>query len=91
MVFPALKKVFYWILEEMEEKMRQKLQEGNEQLERAKAIRAKVEAEKKKRAEAEAGEDNKKEEGAADEGDKKEEPKESAGEDMPDIPNLSLN
>ena len=74
-------------LEEMEKKMREKLKEGNDQLEKAKAMRAKAEAEKKKSEGSEGEEDDKKE--AAD--DDKKEASEESTEDMPDIPNLSLN
>ena len=74
---------------EMEKKMKLKLKEGNDALEQAKAARAKAEAEAKKKAgEGEAADDDKKE--AAAEDDKKEEA-DASKEDMPDIPNLSLN
>ena len=79
----------------MEKAMKEKLAAGNEQLEKAKAMRA--EAEAKKKAE-EGGDDDDKKEAAKEDDDKKEDdkkeeaPKEKDGEDdMPDIPNLSLN
>ncbi len=75
-------------LKEMEEAMKKRVAEGNDQLEKFQ------EAQKKKLVELKAkegkgegeGEDDKKE--AASEDDKKEE---ATGDDMPDIPNLSLN
>jgi len=77
-------------LEEMEKKMKQKLQEGNSQLETAKAMRAKAEAEAKKKG-GDADADDDKKEGATEDDKKEEAPKEESGDDMPDMPNLSLN
>ena len=72
-------------MEEMEKQMKTRLTEGNEALEKAKEMRQKATEEAKKKA----GEDETK---PAAEDDKKEEAeKEEAAEDMPDIPNLSLN
>ena len=78
-------------VKEMEKKMEEKLKEGNAQLEEAKSIRAKAEKDGKK----EGGDDDKKKEedkkeAAVEEEDKKEVATETE-EDMPDMPNLSLN
>ncbi len=75
-------------LEEMEKQMKTRLTEGNEALEKAKEMRQKATEEAKKKAGEEGADDEKK---PAAEDDKKEEAAEEAAEDMPDIPNLSLN
>ena len=78
-------------LEEMTKKMQEKINVGNAQLEQAKAVRAKAEAEAKKKGDDD--DDDKKEEDkkeAAEEEDKKEAAT-TTEDDMPDIPNLSLN
>ena len=76
-------------MEEMEKQMKTRLTEGNEALEKAKEMRQKATEEAKKKAGEDGAEDETK---PAAEDDKKEEAeKEEAAEDMPDIPNLSLN
>lgn len=70
-------------LKEMEEQMKKRVTEGNEQLGKYQEMQKKKMAELKEK---EGKSDDKKE--AASEDDKKEE---AAGDDMPDIPNLSLN
>ena len=74
-------------LKEMEEQMKKRVAEGNDQLGKYQEMQKKKMAElKEKEGKSEGDDDDKKE--AASEDDKKEE---AAGDDMPDIPNLSLN
>ena len=89
-------------LAEMEDKMKEKRKEGNDQWEKAKRIRANVEAAQKKRAEEEAAEaaaangDDQKEAASETDANEAAASKEDAAaaaaeDDMPDIPSISLN